>query len=131
MDFSVKRVDTVNLFVEDLAGTRSFYQEVLGLTLAFEDEAVAVFKLENMIICLRDASVEGADLIAPATVASPGGGARFVLAVRVSDVDATCAELAQRGVILLNGPINQPWGMRTACFADPAGHIWEVAQDLD
>ena len=43
-------------------------------------------------------------------------------------VDATCAWLAQRGVELLNGPMDRPWGIRTATFQDPAGHIWEIAK---
>ena len=38
------------------------------------------------------------------------------------------AELAGRGVKFLNGPMDRPWGIRTACFADPAGHIWEIAK---
>ena len=29
-----------------------------------------------------------------------------------------------------NGPIDRVWGMRTAAFADPDGHVWEVAQQL-
>jgi uncharacterized glyoxalase superfamily protein PhnB len=33
-------------------------------------------------------------------------------------------------VELLNGPLNRPWGVRTASFTDPGGHIWEVAQEL-
>jgi lactoylglutathione lyase len=32
------------------------------------------------------------------------------------------------GVQLLNGPIDRPWGVRTASFKDPAGHIWEIAK---
>jgi lactoylglutathione lyase len=130
MSLSFKQVDVINLLAEDLAGTRSFYQEILGLPLAFQDENVAVFKLENTIVCLRDVS-EARELIAPAAVASPQAGSRFLLAVFVDDVDAVCAELAQRGVTLLNGPEDRPWGMRTASFADPAGHIWEIGQDLD
>jgi len=39
-----------------------------------------------------------------------------------------CAELAARGVTLLNGPIDRPWGVRTASFQDPGGHIWEIAK---
>ena len=39
------------------------------------------------------------------------------------------AEFASRGVELLNGPVDRPWGVRTAAFADPAGHIWELAGD--
>jgi uncharacterized glyoxalase superfamily protein PhnB len=34
-------------------------------------------------------------------------------------------------VVLLNGPVDRPWGVRTASFTDPAGHIWRIAQDLD
>ena len=41
-----------------------------------------------------------------------------------------CAELGTRGVVLLNGPMNREWGMRTASFTDPDGHIWEIAQQL-
>ena len=48
MNLPLKRVNVISLFAEDLAGTRSFYQEVLGLPLTFEDETAAVFKLENM-----------------------------------------------------------------------------------
>ena len=32
-----------------------------------------------------------------------------------------------RGATLLNGPIDRPWGIRTAAFRDPAGHVWELA----
>ncbi len=29
-----------------------------------------------------------------------------------------------------SGPADRDWGMRTATFADPGGHIWEIAQEL-
>jgi uncharacterized glyoxalase superfamily protein PhnB len=54
-------------------------------------------------------------------------GSRFQFTIGVDDVDAKCAELATRGVELLNGPIDRPWGIRTASFRDPGGHIWEIA----
>ena len=31
---------------------------------------------------------------------------------------------------LVDGPMDRPWGIRTAAFADPGGHIWEIAQTL-
>lgn len=130
MSLPLKHVSVITVFAEDLAGTSSFYQEVLGLTLAFQDTSIAVFKLENVIVAVRSAA-EAAELIAPAVVASPAAGSRFQLGVFVDDVDAVCAELAGRGVVLLNGPENRPWGVRNASFADPAGHIWTVSQDLD
>ena len=38
--------------------------------------------------------------------------------------------LVAHGVTLLNGPVDRPWGRRTAAFADPSGNVWEVAQIL-
>ena len=48
----------------------------------------------------------------------------------VEDVDAVCSERHARGVALLNGPMDRAWGVRTAAFADPDGHVWEVAAKL-
>jgi catechol 2,3-dioxygenase-like lactoylglutathione lyase family enzyme len=129
MNFSMKRIDVVNLFAEDFATTKSFYLEVLSLPLTFEDETTAVFMLENVMICLTDAS-EVPDLIAPRAIASPGAGSRSMMSMFVDDVNATCAELTHHGVALLHGPVDRPWGVRTANFTDPAGHIWQISQDL-
>ena len=48
----------------------------------------------------------------------------------MDDIDTVCAALEERGVKLLNGPMDRPWGIRTASFTDPDGHIWEVAHRL-
>ena len=119
-------IATITLFVEDLDATKRFYREVFGLPVHFEDDASAVVDFGNMLVNLLKAS-EAPELIEPAPVASPESGARFQLTIQVDDVDAICAELARRGVELLNGPIDRPWGVRTAAFRDPGGHIWEVA----
>jgi uncharacterized glyoxalase superfamily protein PhnB len=66
------------------------------------------------------------DLIEPARVADVASGSRMQLTIPVDDVDAACTMLAERGVALLNGPMDRPWGSRTASFVDPAGHIWEI-----
>jgi len=71
---------------------------------------------------------EAVPLIAPASVADAGLGVRMQITLMVDDVDATAARLAERGVTFINGPMDRPWGIRTACFADPAGHIWEIAK---
>jgi lactoylglutathione lyase len=130
VNFSLTRVDVINLFAEDLMATKAFYQEVLRLPLLFENENHAVFKTENMIVSLWDVP-GGRDLTTPVPVADPAAGSRFALAMSVNDVDAACTALAQRGVDFLNGPVDRPWGVRTASFADPAGHVWEISQDLD
>jgi len=63
-------------------------------------------------------------------VAEPASGSSFQLTIWVDDTDALVSELGSRGVELLNGPIDREWGVRTASFTDPDGHIWEIAQEL-
>ena len=127
MDPWPKRIDAITLFVEDLGATRQFYLDVFGLPIHFENADSAVFKFgETVINLLR---VENADeLISPAVVTSPVAGSRMVFTIGVDDVDAMCEVLAARGVELLNGPMDRPWGIRTASFVDPAGYIWEIAK---
>lgn len=119
-------IQTVTLFVEELAAARRFYQEVFGLPVTFATEDSAVFSFGNISINLLQVASAG-ELVAPATVANDTAGSRVVLTINVDDVDATCAELTARGVRLLNGPMDRPWGVRTASFRDPGGHIWEIA----
>jgi predicted enzyme related to lactoylglutathione lyase len=115
------------LFVEDLPATKQFYQDVFELPIEYEDSVSAVFNFGNSLINLLDIS-EAPGLIGPANVADRFAGARMQLTIQVDDVDAKCAQLASRGVKLINGPMDRPWGIRTACFSDPAGTIWEIAK---
>ena len=120
-------ISAITLFVEDLAVTKDFYREVFGLAVVFEDADSVVFRFGGTLVNLLRSTAAG-ELIEPAAVAPRDAGSRLQLTIEVDDVDATCAELARRGVELLNGPLDRPWGVRTACFADPAGHIWEIAK---
>ncbi len=129
MSTSLTNVGAITLFVEDPQRSKAFYESVFDLPVLFEDDASAAFRFDNMIVNLLRISAAH-DLIDPGTVASPESGSRFQLTIGVDDADAVCAELASRGVTLLNGPMNREWGMRTASFTDPDGHIWEVAQKL-
>ena len=122
-------VGAITLFVEDLQRAKLFYEQVFGLPVTYEDDVSAVFTFENTLINLLVAS-EARGLIEPAAVAGPEAGSRFQLTIWVDDADAVCAELESRGVALLNGPMTREWGVRTAAFADPGGHIWEIAQQL-
>ena len=121
------KISAITLFVEDLEATRRFYREVFGLPVLFEDDDSTVFDFGNTIVNLLKAAAAG-ELVEPAAVGAREAGARFQLTIEVDDVDATCAELAGRGVELLNGPVDRPWGVRTASFRDPGGHIWEIAR---
>jgi catechol 2,3-dioxygenase-like lactoylglutathione lyase family enzyme len=120
-------ISAITLFAEDLDAAKQFYRDVFGLAAVFQDENSAVFDFGNTIINLLRAT-EATALIEPAAVAPAEAGARAQFTITVHDVDATCAELTQRGVQLLNGPMDRPWGIRTAAFQDPAGNVWEIAK---
>lgn len=129
MSGSLNNVSAMSLFVEDVPTAKQFYRDVFDVPVVFEDEVSAALKFNNLIINLLQTSA-ASGLVAPAAVATAEGGSRFQLSVWVDDVDAVCADLTQRGVRLLTGPEDKPWGMRTATFTDPAGHSWEMAQPV-
>jgi len=129
MTVPLKSVGAITLFVEDPQRSKAFYERAFDLSAAYEYEDAVGFKFENTLINLL-ATPAARELIDPGVVADPEGGARSQLTIWVDDADAACAELTERSVELLNGPVERGWGMRTAAFADPDGHIWEVAQEL-
>ncbi|MHC2221364.1 catechol 2,3-dioxygenase-like lactoylglutathione lyase family enzyme [Rhizobium leguminosarum] len=123
------RIEVVTLFVDDIDEAKAFYQKVFAPEIVYEDAVSSVLKFSGTMINLLKVT-EAPQLVEPSAVAAPGSGARVLLTIKVDAVDAVCAELRKLGVTLLNGPIDRPWGRRTAAFADPSGHVWEVAQEL-
>jgi uncharacterized glyoxalase superfamily protein PhnB len=122
-----KGIFAITLFVDNLVAARQFYMRVFGLPVMFEDANSAVFKFgDTLINLLKTTAAE--ELIEPASVASRHAGSSMVLTIHVEDVDAMAEKLAALGVELLNGPMDRPWGIRTASFIDPGGHIWEIAK---
>ncbi|NKK65173.1 VOC family protein [Rhizobium leguminosarum] len=121
------RIEVITLFVDDIDEAKAFYQKVFAPESVYEDAVSSVLKFSGTMVNLLKVT-EAPQLVEPSTVAAPRSGARILL---TNKVDAVCAELRRLGVTLLNGPIDRPWGRRTAAFADPSGHVWEVAQELD
>jgi catechol 2,3-dioxygenase-like lactoylglutathione lyase family enzyme len=124
-----KSVGAITLFIDDVQRSKAFYERAFEASAVYEDPNSVVFGFENMVVNLLQVG-EAPGLIGPASVASREAGSRFQLTIWVEDTDAACAALAARGVELLNGPVDRAWGMRTASFADPDGHIWEVAAQI-
>jgi lactoylglutathione lyase len=119
-------IPAITLFVEDVAASKRFYSDVFELPVHFADDESAVFRFGATLVNLLKATAVP-ELISPAKVGAPGSGSRFQLTLQAADVDALCGQLRAKGVALLNGPMDRPWGPRTASFQDPDGHIWEIA----
>ena len=122
-----QRVFAITLVVEDLDAAREFYGRAFGLPEHYYSGDSAVFRFGDLLINLLEAT-QGPGLLDPVPVAPIESGVRVQLTVPVDDVDAVAAGLVARGVELLRGPEDRPWGPRTASFRDPGGHVWEIAQ---
>ena len=125
-----KGIDAITLFVEDLAGAKRFYEVAFGLPAMFEDANSVVFDFGNAVVNLLHTTA-APELIEPAAPAPRTAGSGVVFTVQVDDVDAMAAQVADRGIEILNGPVDRPWGIRTASFRDPDGHIWEIARKIE
>jgi catechol 2,3-dioxygenase-like lactoylglutathione lyase family enzyme len=121
-----KRLFAVTLFTDDLAESTRFYRDVLEMPVANEDATSCAFVFPGVIINLVTLAATH-ELIEPASVGGRGTPARMMLTLEVGDVDAVHERLSGRGVPFLNGPMDRPWGPRTATFADPSGHCWELS----
>ncbi len=122
-------LEVVTLFVDDIVVSKQFYLKVFEVGILYEDSVSCVLQFDGTLINLLQIS-QAPQLVTPASTASARAGAQMLLTIRVEDVDAASRDLEARGVTLLNGPIDRPWGRRTAAFADPSGHVWELAQEL-
>ena len=130
MSVKLKRIDVAVLFVANVDRAKAFYRDTLGLQMNFEDEDSAFFELEGSSLLLL--SIAGAqDLLSSEAVAGqPPAGASSQLVAFVEDVDAVYTDLAAQGVEFVREPIDREWGLRTAHFKDPDGHLWEISQPL-
>jgi lactoylglutathione lyase len=129
MDAAFNDVGAVILFVADLQRSRAFYHDVLGLDVQFEDSESVGFRLEGIAFIVLQVDRARVQLQGEPT-ATPSAAATAFLTTFTDDADALHADLAGRGISFFQKPTDQPWGMRTAYFKDPDGHVWEIAQPV-
>lgn len=130
MDAAINDVGAIILFVADVQRSRVFYHEVLGLDVEFEDDESVGFKIEGLAFIVLQVDRARVQLQGEPT-ATPAAGATAFLTTFTGDVDALHAGLVERGVPFFQRPADQRWGMRTAYFKDPDGHVWEIAQPIE
>ena len=108
--------DFLSLQARDLAASRAFYEQYLGLVRSPAGPPHAVvFETKPIAFALRDV-VPGTDL---ASVAQPGLGAAIWL--HATDVQAIHDALVADGHTIVSAPTDGPFG-RTFTFADPDGY---------
>jgi catechol 2,3-dioxygenase-like lactoylglutathione lyase family enzyme len=122
-----QRLSLITLGVPDLAAATAFY-EALGWRRGMRAaEGVAFFQAGGMILSLYGWE----DLARDSGLSPEGQGFRgFSLAYNTrtrEEVDAVLAEAAAAGARITKPALETDWGGYAGSFADPAGHLWEVA----
>ncbi len=108
----------------DLARSRLFYEQTLGLRVTSENEFACVFDAHGTML-----RVTAVPAVSPAVYT--------VLGWRVADIGAAARDLAARGVVFIRyDSMNQdsagiwttPGGDQVAWFPDPDGNILSLTQ---
>lgn len=125
---SAQRVTLISLGVADLERSGRFYKS-LGWHPAEELPEVTFFRLKGLMLGLigrealaADQGRPGADLGTGATALAQNYGSP-------AEVDAAFAAAISAGAAGLKKPEKAPWGGYSGCYADPDGHVWEVAHN--
>lgn len=122
-----QRLSVVTLGVADLERARRFYEDGLGWRRANDHAEVVFFQAGGMVVGLfgRD------ELEKDARLAPEGSGFRGVAlahnARSKDEVDRIMAEAGAAGATIQKPAEDTFWGGYAGYFADPDGHLWEIA----
>jgi len=123
------RISMITLGVRDLAASVAFYAQGLGLPRMESPPEVAFFTLDGTWLGLYGRQALAED----ATVPAEGSGfAGVTLAHNVAteaEVDALLKQAVAAGGTLVKPGQRVFWGGYSGYFADPDGHLWEVAHN--
>jgi catechol 2,3-dioxygenase-like lactoylglutathione lyase family enzyme len=114
------KLDYITLMVEDMAKSREFYRDKLGLPVK-EDHGLdwCSFETGGTTLALHPAREGGA---------KPHH--RFELFFSVDDIDREYEQLKAKGVKFTDKPVDQPYGWRTAHCTDPEGNVIEIGSPV-
>ena len=121
----IHNCDYVVLLCRNMAGTRRFYEDVMGFPVEHDSETWVSFRVGATLLTLRPRGASPAGDDGPATP----GSAAVQLAFRVPPpaVDACHDELLAKGVPIVRPPTDLPaWRHRTLFFRDPEDNLIEI-----
>jgi hypothetical protein len=122
----------VTLGVADLAASVTFYQALGWREASSSNPQIAWFDLGGPWLGLYGTEALAEDAGLPAPGPAPAGFDRITLALNVPDegaVDAALTAAVAAGGVLRKPGTRADWGGYSGYFADPDGHLWEVAHN--
>jgi lactoylglutathione lyase len=123
----IRSLDYTIIFARQMAAMREFYGTTLGFPLHKELGSHWVeFRVGSNLLALTERGVVFDDPSPPVGVLS------LQLAFRVTpgEVVSCAAVLRERGVTIISGPTDQPFGHRTLFFRDPDGNALEIYAEI-
>jgi lactoylglutathione lyase len=123
----IRSLDYTVIFARQMPAMREFYGTVLGFPLHRQlGSKWFEYRVGSNILALAEPGGRFDDPSPPVGVLS------LQLAFRVAPGEvATCAHtLKERGVSIISGPTDQPFGHRTLFFRDPDGNVLEIYAEI-
>ena len=121
-----QQISVITLGVADLARSRRFYADGFGWRPVFENEEIAFYQMNGLMLGTWLQSGLEADMQRPG-LTGPGA---FALAHNVpgqADVQIVLDRLARAGGTILRNGEAPPHGGFRGYVADPDDHAWEIA----
>ena len=123
---TVQRVTLITLGVADLAAARAFYAR-LGWQEHSGTEGVAFFRLDGQALALFGRDDLAKDQGRPGAQLGTGAITLAQNFASEAEVDAAFTAALAAGATALKRPEKVFWGGYSGYWADPDGHVWEVA----
>ncbi|MDP2062196.1 MAG: VOC family protein [Phaeovulum sp.] len=123
-----QRVTLITLGVDDLARSRRFY-EAWGWRVARALEGVVFFQLLGSALGLFGREALAVDQGRPGAALGTGAMTLAQNFATRAEVDAAFAAALAAGAKALKPPQEVFWGGYSGYFADPDGHVWELAMN--
>lgn len=119
----VLHIDHVGIAVKDLAATKKFYTEMLGVAPTQDDEVVEEQKVRVSFFKMGDAELEFLESTAPdgpiaKFIEKSGEGIQHI-ALAVEDIRESLAELKEKGVRLIDEKPRYGAGGKEIAFLHP------------